>query len=64
LIDVFNINGDLLFMNLENIDVFEKNNETYVSYIIEEKAKQYYKKLTIENDQTIQLIDVLPEDFL
>jgi hypothetical protein len=64
LLDVFNINGDLLFMNLENIDVFEKNNETYVSYIIEEKSKQYYKKLLIENDQTIQLLDVLPEDFL
>jgi hypothetical protein len=64
LLDVFNINGDLLFMNLENIDVFEKNNETYVSYIIEEKSKQYYKKLIIENDQTIQLLDVLPEDFL
>jgi len=57
LADVYTKNGDLIFSNLDDIDIFLKDNEITVTYE-DNKGYRFFKKVTIQEGKPIQILTI------
>lgn len=59
LIDVYTKNGDLVFSNLYDIDIFLIDNEIVVTYE-DGRGYKYFKKVIIQEGKSIQILTIPP----
>ncbi len=62
LIDVYTENCDLVFSNLDDIDIFLINDEFLVTYE-DNKGDRHFKKVIVKRDNPIQIWTIPPLDF-
>ena len=62
LFDVYTNMGDLVFSNLEDIDVFILDNDIVVSYETEQGFR-FYKKVIIQIGKPIQIVNIPPFEY-
>jgi hypothetical protein len=57
LIDVYSKNGDLIFANLDAIEIVEKDNQIFTFYL-DNDGRKIYKQIIIEQDNPVQLQNI------